>query len=62
MQCSRLMKKVWGNKVDEKRERAQWNGIGWKRRPRQRQLGWLGKPLQCVLIPKFGDTGLNYEQ
>lgn len=38
------------------------HGIGWKRRPCQRQLGWFGKPLQCVLIPKFGDTGLNYEQ
>lgn len=24
---------------------------------------WLvWKPLQFVLIPKFGDTGLNYEQ
>lgn len=41
MQCSRLMKKVWGNKVDEKREGAmEWHWLEKETSPEATWLAW----------------------
>lgn len=71
MQCSRLMKNVWGDKVDEKgggtmawhwqKKTALTRGSLASLRGLGGKVSWW-KPLQCVLIQKFGDAGLNYEQ